>query len=174
MTQQGEYILKSKNIKLIGTITVLSAVVSGCATFGTADERWADYRSWTKITEGRVNTGDPTGFVGNVHAGPKGYRDIFVNRIGIAANQGKAPYNYPVGSVLVKEQYKDKAAWEAQGTPGITVMVKVGNSSEPSANNWQYAAGLTDKPQENAFCSGCHTAAIASDFVFTNEDFFNK
>lgn len=164
--------MKLQKIKLIGTITVLSAVISGCAAIGTADERWAEYRSWTKITEGRVSTGDPTGFVGTVHAGPTGYRDIFVNKIGIATNQGTAPYNYPVGSVLVKEQYKDKAAWEAQGTPDLTIMVKVGASATPDAKNWRYAPGLTAKPEENAFCSGCHTAALATDFVFTNEDFF--
>ena len=103
--------------KQVVTLVAIAAFVTGCATFGSADDRWADYRTWTKITEGRVITGDPTGFVGTVHAGPTGYRDIFVNDVALATNQGSAPYNYPAGSVLVKEQYKDKAAWDAQKAP---------------------------------------------------------
>ncbi len=163
-----------KRIKLIGSVVVISAVITACATFGTADVRWAEYRNWTKITEGRPSTGDPTGFVGNVHAGPKGYRDIFVNKIGLATNQGSTPYNYPVGTVLVKEQYKNKAAWEAQGTPDLTIMVKIGASDNPSADNWQFAAGYTGKADKNPFCLGCHSIVAKNDFVFTNEDFFKS
>ena len=159
-------------MKLIGSIIVMGTTISACATFGTADDRWADYRSWTKITEGRVSTEDRTGFVGTVHAGPTGYRDIFVNKIALATNRGTAPYNYPLGSVLVKEQFKDKATWEAQGSREVTIMVKVATSAKPNADNWAFAAGLTASAEKNPFCSGCHTAALKDDFVFTNEDFF--
>ena len=164
--------MNKMRLKQLAAIVSISAVVSGCASLGSADERWAEYRNWTKITEGRVSTGDPTGFVGTVHAGPKGYRDIFVNDVALATNQGTAPYNYPEGSVLAKEQYKDKAAWEAQKSPELTVMVKVSTSAQPDASNWAFAAGYTDAAEPNAFCSDCHTVAKASDFVFTNEDFF--
>ena len=158
--------------KQLTAVVAMAAVVAGCASFGSADERWADYKNWTKITEGRVSTGDPTGFVGTVHAGPKGYRDIFVNSTALATNQGTAPYNYPVGSVIVKEQYKDKAAWEAQKSPDVTVMVKIGSSANPDVSNWAFAAGYTGTAEANAFCAGCHTVAQKEDFVFTNEDFF--
>jgi hypothetical protein len=164
--------LNIKQLKLAALAIAISVFVSACALFGKADERWVDYQSWTKITEGRVSTGDPTGFVGTVHAGPKGYRDIFINDIGIATNQGAGPYKYPIGTVIVKEQYKNKATWEAQDSPGITIMVKVGTSDTPNADNWRWTAGLTDVPEKNAFCSGCHTIALANDFNFTNEDFF--
>jgi len=166
--------MKNMYLKQIFTVVAIVAFVSGCATFGKADSRWADYKGWTKVTEGRVSTGDPTGFIGTVHRGTAGYRDIFVNNIGLATNQGTAPYNYPIGSVVVKEQYKDKAAWEAQKSPDLTIMVKVGNSATPSASNWAFAAGYTDKAGDNAFCSGCHTIALKDDFVFTNEDFFKS
>jgi hypothetical protein len=164
--------LTIKQIKLAALAILISVFISACATFGKADERWVDYQSWTKITEGRVSTGDPTGFVGTVHAGPSGYRDIFINDIGIATNQASGPYKYPIGTVIVKEQYKNKAAWEAQKSPGITIMVKVGKSNTPNADDWRWSAGLTDVPEKNAFCSGCHTIALANDFNFTNEDFF--
>jgi hypothetical protein len=161
-------------IKKISIIVVIAAFVTGCATFGEADSRWSDYKSWTKITEGRVSTGDPTGFVGSVHQGLSGYRDIFVNKIGLATNQGAAPYTYPIGSVLVKEQYKDKTDWESQKSPDLTVMVKIATSDAPNANNWAYAAGYKGTAEANAFCSGCHTIAFQADFVFTNEDFFKS
>jgi hypothetical protein len=166
--------LKIKSIKLLGTVVAISVGLTACATFGTADNRWVEYKTWTKITEGRVSTGDPTGFVGTVHAGPKGYRDIYVNKAALATNQGSAPYNYPIGSVLVKEQYKDKAAWEAQKSPDLTIMVKVAASDSPSVANWKFAAGYTGTAEDNAFCAGCHSIVAQNDFVFTNEDFFDK
>ncbi len=162
-----------KQLKLAVLAIAISVFLSACALYGKADQRWVDYQSWTKITEGRVSTGDPTGFVGTVHAGPKGYRDIFINDIGIATNQGTGPYKYPIGTVIVKEQYKNKSAWEAQDSPGVTIMVKVGTSDTPSAENWRWSASLTDTPDKNAFCSGCHTIALANDFNFTHEDFFD-
>ena len=164
--------MKYKYLKQVSIVVVIAAFITGCASFGKADSRWADYKSWTKITEGRVSTGDPTGFIGTVHAGPKGYRDIYVNDIGLATNQGTAPYNYPVGSVVAKEQYKNQSAWEAQKSPDLTIMVKIAESDTPNANNWAFSAGYKDEAAANAFCSGCHTIAQQTDFVFTNEDFF--
>ena len=166
--------MNKTRLKQMAVIVTIGAFVAGCATFGSADERWAEYRGWTKITEGRVSTGDPTGFVGTVHAGPTGYRDIFVNDIGIATNQGSAPYNYPVGSVLVKEQYEDKAAWEAQKSPDLTIMVKIDSSDSPDVSKWAFAPGYTSTAEANDFCAGCHTVAKKDDFVFTNEDFFKS
>lgn len=163
-----------KSVKLACTAITISVVLSACALFGTADSRWAEYKSWTKITAGRVSTGDPTGFVGTVHAGPKGYRDIYVNKAALATNRGTAPYLYPIGSVLIKEQYKDKAAWEAQKSPDLTIMVKTGSGNSPDIKNWKFAAGFTGTAEDNAFCAGCHSIVASNDFVFTNEDFFDK
>ena len=71
------------------------------------------YRTWYRITHLEPNTGDVTGgFLGSVHKGKKGYREIYINSIGEATNKGTAPYNYPVGTIIVKEEYKDKESWE--------------------------------------------------------------
>ena len=163
-----------KQLKLNTLVIIITIFVSACATLGKADKRWIDYQSWTKITEGRVTSGDPTGFLSTVHAGPKGYRDIFINKIGIATNQGTAPYNYPIGTVIVKEQYMNKAKWEAQESSGITIMVKVAQSDTPRSDNWHWSVGLTEAAGKNVFCSGCHSIAMVSDYTFTNEDFFKK
>lgn len=167
---------KKRLIQLASVVTV-SIVITACSALGskTADPRWADYKTWTKISEGRVSTGDPTGFVGTVHKGPKGYRDIFVNKVGIATNQGSGPYVYPVGTVIVKEQYTNKAAWEAQKKPGFTAMIKVSESAAPSADNWAWSDGYTSKAKAKyVFCSACHAIGAKDDFTFTNEDFYKK
>jgi len=73
--------MKARQLKVIGALTVAAVVTTACSGLikGDPDERWADYKTWTKITEGRTGTGDPTGFIGNVHKGRDGYRDVYVN-----------------------------------------------------------------------------------------------
>ena len=113
------------------------------------------------------------GLIGNVHKGRDGYRDVYVNDIGKEALTGTAPYNFPAGSIVIKEQFANKAAWEAQKGGEVTVSLKVKDGTG-SADNWEWAAGYTGKAGPSQFCAGCHTAAIASDFVFTHEDFLAK
>lgn len=171
--------MKPSNLIKAGLFLSISGLVVGCASAldysGNTDARWADFKSWTKITQDRTSTGDPTGLVSGVHKGRDGYRDVYVNDIGLATNQGAAPYNYPVGSVIVKEQFDDLAAFKAQKPTDLTIMVKIRDSATPDASNWAWAAGYDAKLEEvNAFCSGCHSAAAKDDFVFTNEDFLKK
>ncbi len=155
---------------------IASVLVAGCASYGNpfareADERWADYKNWTKITEGKTGTGDPTGLIKAVHMGPDGYRDVYVNDIGKEALMGSAPYLFPAGTVVVKEQFANKANWEAGKKPGITVSLKQTAGDAVNRDDWVWADSYTAKAGASAFCSGCHTAAIASDFVFTHADF---
>jgi len=151
----------------------LSVTLISCESLPgrTADERWADYRNWTKVTEGKVGTGDPTGYIGNVHRGPDGYRDVYVNDIGAAMLAGEGPYNFPAGTVIVKEQYKNQAAWES-GKPGdVTVSVKTTSGDTVSKDNWIWAESYKSKAGESQFCSGCHSIAAKDDFAFTNGTF---
>jgi len=154
----------------------LSLVLASCAILpgGEPDERWADFRNWTKITEGRVSTGDPTRFIGNVHKGPEGYREVYVNDIGAAMLEGTGPYNFPEGTIIVKEQFDNKAAWEEGGKSGVTVSVKASASDELSADNWIWADSYTGKAGPSQFCAGCHAIAAKDDYAFTNGAFFAK
>ena len=161
-----------KTIKQVGLIALTSCMVMSCASIGTVDERWSDYSSWTMITKDRVITGDPTGSLGDVHEGLKGYREVYVNDVGLTVNQGDAPYRYPVGTVLVKEQYKDKTGWEKKKSPNLTIMVKVSDIDEEEEENWRFSTGLNKKAVKNTFCFDCHAAALNDDIVFTNNDFF--
>jgi len=167
--------MKARQLKILGAIGVIALVTTACGSLlkGDPDPRWADYKSWTKITEGRVATGDPTGFIGTVHKGREGYRDVYVNETGKAALTGSAPYNFPAGTVVVKEQFSNKEAWESGTGAGVTVSIKK-QEGTGSADNWEWASSYTGKAGASDFCAGCHTIAAASDFVFTHEDFLSK
>ena len=57
-----------KRLSSITSVAGLIVLVSGCAAVGiggSVDERWADFKTWDKVTDGQ--TGDPTKFIGNVH-----------------------------------------------------------------------------------------------------------
>lgn len=164
--------MKARHLKVLGAVCIVALVSTACSSLikGDPDPRWADYKNWTKITEGKTGTGDPTGYIGGVHMGQEGYRDVYVNEVGKAALEGSAPYVFPVGTVVVKEQFKSKAAWESQSKPGVTVSLKKADGSG-SADNWEWASSYTGKAGKSDFCAGCHTIALASDFVFTTGDF---
>lgn len=152
-----------------------SVAIAGCGVLNTgpADERWADYKNWTKVTEGKVGTGDETGFIGNVHKGPEGYREVYVNDIGAAMLAGDGPYNFPAGTVIVKEQFDNKADWEADTGAGITVSVKATSSDAPAVGDWIWADSFRGRAKADAFCSGCHTIAAKDDYAFTNGKFLS-
>lgn len=169
--------IKQRVIKI--SMLLLSVLIAGCSSTrdydGSADSRWSNFKSWTKITQDRTGTGDPTGLVSSVHKGREGYRDVYVNNVALATIQGSAPYQYPLGSVIVKEQFVNKAAFLAQKPTDLTIMVKVADSGNVEAKNWAWSEGYkAPLKTDNAFCSGCHIAALKDDFVFTNEDFLSK
>jgi len=155
-------------------------LLAGCASlnpFAKPDPRWADFKSWTKITEGTEPTGDPTRLLGTVHKGENGYRDVYVNDIGKDALLGDAPNNFPEGSVIVKHQFDNKADWEAGKNGDVTVSVKQADDGTRNKDNWVWAAGMTAKAGPSDFCAVCHTAATSlydSDFVFTTAGFLKK
>lgn len=155
---------------IVLTAGICSIVLTGCAALnigGTADPRWADFRSWTKVTDGE--TGDPTKFIGNVHRGPTGYRNVYVNAEGMDTINVSDARSFPVGTVIVKEQFKNESSWKSGKGGGATVALKVSGSVDeaPSADNWIWADSLTGKAEANAFCSGCHTIALQHDYMFT-------
>lgn len=147
-----------------------SLLFSGCAMLGLGgepDPRWADYTSWQKLNTSPI-TGDHTGFLGGLHEGAEGVREIYVNSQGFATADGQGPYQYPVGTVIVKEQYKDLAALKAGKKPGLTIMVKARDDAQTPADNWDWSRGYTQGAGADSFCSSCHTVAMTSDFVFSN------
>jgi hypothetical protein len=145
------------------------ALLSGCAAIGLggeADARWADYKNWTQVSE--PTTGASPG-LGAVHKGPEGYRVVFVNDIGKDTILGDGPYEYPEGTVVVKEQYDNEAAAISGTDAEVTVSLKV--ASGAGADTWNWATSYTATAGESAFCSGCHSIPFAKDFVFSNSEY---
>ncbi|MFK8075742.1 MAG: cytochrome P460 family protein [Granulosicoccus sp.] len=167
--------MKKSTFIQLGSVVAASVLVASCSTltapFKEADPRWADFKTWTKVTELEPSTGNPTGFLGGVHQGEEGYRDVYVNDIAEAVLMGSAPYNYPAGSVIVKEQFASKSDWEEGRKPSHTVSVKVAASDSLSKDNWIWADSYKGTAGESAFCSGCHSIAAKDDYVFTHGDF---
>jgi hypothetical protein len=134
------------------------------------DSRWVDYKNWTSINNKPI-TGDHTGFLGSLHRGAEGVRVVYVNDIGLAANQGSAPYQYPIGTVIVKEQYKNMAKYNDGKKPDLTIMVKVTDNAANPSENWAWSRGLSKTAKtDDVFCSGCHTVAVQNDYVFSNAE----
>ncbi len=134
-------------------------------------ELWEGYKSWTKVTK-EPNTGDPTGFLDGKHKGVNAYRDVFVNDVGKEAYENQK-FPLPEGTVIVKEAYKDKATWEAQSKPELTIMVKLADGSNPDTGNWEWYMGGTGKKvgrgmdtKWGKFCASCHLYGQQADYTF--------
>ncbi len=169
-----------KTFKVVVVSGLAGIFLAGCASvnpFAKPDPRWADFKSWTKVTEGTEPTGDPSNLLGLVHKGPDGYRDVYVNDIAKDALLGPAPNDFPEGSVVVKHQFDNKADWEAGKNGDVTVSIKAADDGTRNKDNWIWAAGMKAKAGASDFCSSCHTAALSlynSDYVFTTADFLKK
>lgn len=170
--------MKKSAVIKTGVLITLTGVLAGCATltapFRDPDPRWADYKNWTRVTETHVSTGNPTNFLGGVHNGEEGYREVYVNDIAEATMLGSAPYNYPEGSVIVKEQYASKEDWEAGRGAAHTISIKVSQSETSQKSDWKWADSIKGAVKDSEFCAGCHSIAelrAQGDYVFTNGDF---
>ncbi len=133
---------------------------------------WADYKDWHKITK-EPNTGDPTGFLDKKHGGNGAFRDVYVNAAGKDAYLAKK-FPLPEGTVIVKEAFKNKKAYDAQKKPELTIMVKL-SASEGSADsgNWQWVMGASGKQtgigmdtKWGKFCASCHAFGAGADYTF--------
>ena len=167
--------MKLNKTRSVGLALMGSVLVAGCASIpflGKPDPRWADYKSWTKITEGEPSTGDSQA-LGVVHMGAEDYRDVYVNDVGLAMLTSDGPYDFPEGTVIVKEQFANKADWESGKRVVHTISLKVADNPGTTSADWNWAAGYKGKAKahiEDPNCVACHTAAVAlnkSDYVFS-------
>jgi len=177
--------------KLLALVAIIGIGVIGLQSFKNIDtdeytpvttennvagNLWDGYTDWYKITKDAPNTGDPTGFIEKRHDGKKAYREIYINDIGKAVNLGSAPYKYPEGTIVVKETYKNKEAWEKKGKKVLTIMIKQADGTSPETGDWGYVMGAKGKLSTGTskwakFCSGCHVFAASKDYVFMSSDF---
>jgi hypothetical protein len=158
---------------LILCIVVSIALVS-CASMpddpnATTPDAYQGYQSWAKVNSHTI-TGDTTGVIGKAHEGTAGFREVYINSAGEGASNGASSLPYPVGTVIVKDSFKN--AGGAKGAlSAVTLMVKRSAQYDPGNGNWEYIM-LTPKMKVQAQgrlsgCISCHLAADA-DLVFTD------
>ncbi len=166
---------------LVLSISFLTACSVASNYPSAMSETWHDYKSWFLATP-EPTTGDPTGLLDDVHEGNDAYRVIYVNSVGEAVNKGEAAFPYPEGTVLVKETFKNRAAWENQSGAALTVMVKLPQGSSPGTGDWEYVNGAmgigflrgAEDTRWGNFCGGCHLRAYATDYNFINSRFYES
>ncbi|HEQ71083.1 MAG TPA: hypothetical protein ENN69_01210 [Spirochaetia bacterium] len=94
------------------------------------------------------------------------YRVIYINKEGTHATEtvrdGRDWYEYPPGTIIVKEVYQDRNAVQA-GTPfQLTVMIKAPEAPE-AVDGWVWVVKDTASGNEtvfqSTFCIDCHSDA---------------
>lgn len=170
-------------MKAILSSVMLVSGIAGCMSTsepqGGDINTWSDYKFWYKANPA-PHTGDPTGFLGNVHEGSNAFREIYINSTGEAVNRGASSFPYPVGTVIVKESYGSQAEHASGESPDLTIMVKLAEGSSPDTSDWEYIMGAdgtnrgTGTSGLATFCHSCHTAAAATDFSFINSAFYRS
>jgi len=128
--------MKLKFISAACLPITLTACMSTSPPLGPSDSAWDNYLSWYQVTP-KATTGDPTGFLTNVHEGINAYRQIYVNSVGEAVNRGTQGFPYPQGTILLKESFNNEAALLARRNPELTVMIKLAAGQSPETGDWE-------------------------------------
>jgi len=165
--------LATASIVYLSSFSLVSFDTATAENVSPGPEQWEGYKSWTKITS-KPNTGDPTGFLSKKHGGVKAYRDIFVNSVGAEAYENQQ-FPLPEGTVVVKEAFKNEAAWKSQSKKELTVMVKLATGSNPDTGDWKWYMGASGSDKMSGtgmdtkwgkFCGSCHAYGQQADYTF--------
>ena len=122
----------------------------------------AGYNHWLKLNAQPI----PPAPGGDPHNGTK---NVYVNqtREKITLN-GQQKFPYPDGTIVVKE-----ATRPGKNFIGLVAVMWKEAGSNPAAADWRFEEFLRGAPDaefrlafEGGICTGCHTRAAATDFVF--------
>jgi len=148
---------------VLGSLVVLLACSggrpSGESTGGSPDFP-GEYRNWKKINASTI-----------MREAEREARDLYANQVAL----GRKGKEFPVGSVLVKEERMLAVSPSGQLRPGdvfrVSVMFKIGTGD---MKGWKFAAfdPATQKelPRDRVDpdgCYFCHTDAEQNDYVFS-------
>jgi len=125
---------------------------------------FANYNAWNFITS--EQGASPS--LGQAHQGNNedAVRKVFQKDNNLRSDNGQ----YPVGTIFFKET-KDGDGNVIE----MTGMAKRGNDYDADHNNWEWfmldpATGdIANRGLFEGMCYGCHTSALATDYVFTKE-----
>lgn len=161
-----------KRLLLLAAVSIflITCVSTPSDPNATQGDDFSNYTGWSKVNAQPI-TGDETGFLGNVHGGPSGIREVYVNSVGKSVSDGNAGLPYPVGTIIVKESYAVKNG-EKDKLKDVTIMVKRESGYDSENGDWEYLmtnAALKIRSQGRIkMCSDCHAGAADADYVFTS------
>ena len=168
--------------KFIPSFVIILFFVSTAFLINSSDDDtqndWKDYRSWHKLTE-EPTTGDPTGLLFRRHGGTAGYRNIYVNEIG-KQSYTDSSFPYPVGTIIVKEVYKNEKKYLEDNISTVSIMLKLEEGTSPETGDWEYIEDLAGKKRGSGtsasarFCGSCHRSANKTDFVFSTPSLYSE
>ncbi len=153
----------------LGTLAALATALAGCTGDESSQDRELydqaiagdEYKSWSQFPGA-----SPDLLPSGQHNGD--FVRSYMNDVAVAAI-ADFDGSFPDGTILVKEQYED-----AGGTvkSGHTVMLKL-DGFDSAHGDWYWVAynakGETTAHNGKAeYCSGCHTAAMSNDWVYTS------
>ena len=122
----------------------------------------AGYEGWLKLNAQPI----PPAPGGDPHRGTK---NVYVNQTReVIAPNGQQQFPYPDGTIVVKE-----ATRPGKDFIGLVAVMWKEAESNPDAGDWRFEEFLRNNPDaefrlafEGGVCTGCHSRAAATDFVF--------
>lgn len=148
--------IMSKHARLPVLIIISFILFSGCSSENTKQLLPEEYLSWKKTTNIELNYPIP--------GHEENYRRIFINNTGenpeISTINNRTYYNYPEGTVIIKEIYQGKDTPVNESPVALTAMVKAEN--DPRARGgwlWVMKTGGGERIVSTEFCVNCHDVA---------------
>lgn len=148
-------IYKMKNRSFLFAIAIVALILTGCSE--TEEALFdVDYRIWNRTVKEDLTYAIPG------HGAKR--RGIYINEIGttVEKDQTVEPgrYEYPTGTILVKENYLDV---DATVPESLTIMIKAPGDERASAD-WIWLVKYTETGEEeiiakSEFCVNCHSSA---------------
>ena len=145
-------------MKIAVLVLAVLIVFVSCAKEEVTDFIPAEYRDWARTVDGVLDFPIP-GHESN-------YRKIFINDIGqkvtVEDREGRKYWEYPVGTIIVKEIYAGLEPQEGDKPIQLTVMIKKPDHTQ-SRGGWVWILRHLPDGDEQVidyeFCFDCHTNA---------------
>ncbi len=147
----------------IVVLFLIARVASAQVTLPGLPDDTAGYDQWLKLN---VQPIPPVGGF-DPHRGTK---DVYVNQtLEAIAPNGQQQFPYPDGTIVVKEAVRPN-----KNFIGLVAVMWKEAGSNPAFGDWRFEEFTRNTPDaefrlafEGAICTGCHSGAAATDFVFT-------
>ncbi len=139
-------------------ISCLSFIYASCSETSAAELIPADYAAWETTTDIELNY--------QVPGHGKNYRKIYINSRGreaaVSETAGKTRWNYPDGTVIVKEVYPAQEITPGGRPEQLTVMIK-DKDNEAARGGWLWLVKDMQSGDTSIitheFCITCHANA---------------